>query len=72
MHKINKLIVIDDVIVIAKYYHFINEFIMIKRSTASNIKINETKFISLRSCMSMHEIKTIELKYRSKITIEFQ
>ena len=66
MYKINKLFVINDVIVIVKYYHFINELIMTKKSTTFNIKIDDKKFIFLRLCISMHKIRTVELIYRLK------
>jgi hypothetical protein len=67
------LLLIENVILIERYYHFMNELIAIRRFTISSLILNEADDkISLRFIMSFHEIKTIQLNYRDEKIVETQ
>ncbi len=71
--KIKKLLLIEDVTLIEKYYHFMNELIAIRKFTIFSLILNEVNDkISLRFIMSFHEIKTVQLNYRDERIVETQ
>jgi hypothetical protein len=62
-----------DVTVISKYYRFMDELLMIRRSTSSLLRLNEAgDTISMLSIMPSHEVKTVELQYTQEEAAEMQ
>ena len=58
---------------ILKYYGHMDKLITICRSTASMLTVNEPgETLSLRSMMSVHEVKTVELLYGDEEATECQ
>ncbi len=67
------MLLIEDVTLIEKYYHFMNELIAIRKFTIFSLILNEVNDkISLRFIMSFHEIKTVQLNYRDERIVETQ
>lgn len=56
-----------------QYYHFMNELLMIRRSTTSTlIRDFKDTTIFVASMISAHEIKIVELRYREEEVTEAQ
>lgn len=68
-----KLLVSENVTHIAKYYHYMDELLSVRRSTASVLKRNEEgDTVSLRSMMPKHHVRTVELSYDEEEETEAQ
>jgi hypothetical protein len=70
--RIETLRLTENVQLISKFYHYMNELLMIRRSTASNFKLNDTDFISMKSMISHHEVRIVELFYSDEEAVESQ
>lgn len=63
--RIVALLNIQNVTTISKYYYYLNKLIVIRRSFASVLIANkQSDKIMLKSIISKHKIKTVELKYK--------
>lgn len=71
--RIEKLLVTEDVAIISKYYRYMDKLVMIRRSTASTLTMNdEGETMSLRFAMPLHEVRIVELHWRDKEAAEAQ
>lgn len=58
---------------ISKFYHYMDELVSIRRSTASVLIRNENgDQISMKSMMPKHTVKTAELVYTNEEAVEAQ
>jgi hypothetical protein len=62
----------EDVSLISKFYHYMDELIMIRRSTASVLQFNDATTVSMRSMIPHHEVRTVELTYTNEEAAESQ
>ena len=61
------LLLSDNVSHVSKYYHYLDELISIRRSTASVLRRNEdAETVDLKSMMPKHNVKTVELSYEGR------
>ncbi len=73
LFRVEKLLLSEDVGLISQYYHFMDELVVIRRSTSSSLILNEIgDRISLRSIMPLHEVKTVDIVYREEEAVEAQ
>lgn len=71
--RIEALLLTGDVNKISRYYHFMDELISIRRSTASILTRNkEGDTTSMRSMMPKHQVKTADLEYNAEEAVEAQ
>ncbi|KAL8841352.1 MAG: hypothetical protein Q9170_000983 [Blastenia crenularia] len=71
--RIRTLFETQDVTKISEYYHYLDELVAVRRSTASELVRNETgEKVSLASMMPVHEVKTVELSYTEEEEVEAQ
>ena len=67
------LIMNENVIMIGKYYHHMNELISLRKSTVSILSFDKTDaVVSLWSIMSLHQVKTVKFIYTNNETVECQ
>ena len=60
----NLLSTTADVATIAQHYHYTDELLMIRRSSASRVPLDrDGNFLSMRDIMPTHDIKTMSLSY---------
>jgi hypothetical protein len=60
-NKIETLLLTKNVQFISKFYHYMNELLMIRRLIASIFKFNDKDFISRKSMIFHHKIRIVEL-----------
>jgi hypothetical protein len=72
VNRIETLLLIKNVQFISKFYYYMNELLMIRRSIASIFKFNDTDFISMRLMISHHEVRIVELFYNDEEVVESQ
>ena len=73
VYRIRVLLETGDVSLIAKYYHYLDLLISVRRSTASVLHAKENgEKIELKTMMPKHEVKTVELRYTDEEAIEHQ
>ena len=70
--RIEALLSTGDSTVIAKFYHYMDELIMIRRSTASILKFNNDIEIPMISMMPSHDVRTVQLSYTPEEAVEAQ
>jgi hypothetical protein len=72
-HILEDLLKTQDYAKISKYYHYMDELAMIRRSTGSVLTYSDDRPpISLRKLMPVYEVKTAFLEYREEEAVEAQ
>ncbi len=71
-NRIRALLMIEDVSLISKFYHYMNELIMIKRSIAFVLQFNDVTIVSMRFMIFHHEVRTVKLIYTNEKVAESQ
>jgi hypothetical protein len=62
---------IEDVSLISKFYHYMNELIMIKRSIVFVLKFNDVIIVFMKFMIFHHEISIVKLIYTNEEIAEF-
>ena len=71
--RIEALLLTADVSKISRYYHFMDELVSIRRSTASILKQNEEgDTTSMRSMMPKRQVRNADLEYTAEEAVEAQ
>jgi hypothetical protein len=71
-NKIRDLLMIKNVSLISKFYHYMNELIMIKRLIAFILKFNDVIIVFMRFMISHHEVRIVKLIYTNEKVAESQ
>ncbi|KAL8976770.1 MAG: hypothetical protein Q9205_007295 [Flavoplaca limonia] len=72
-NRIRMLLETRDVVIIAKYYRYLDELVTIRRSTASILYRTEGgEKIELKNMMPKHQVKTVQLSYTDEEACEAQ
>ncbi len=71
-NKIRKLLMIEDVSLISKFYHYINELIMIKQSIVCVLQFNDIIIVFMKFMIFHHKVRIVKLIYTNEKVAESQ